>query len=102
MRRLPRNGLPLGECERSRSRPHPDLLALRWFGLYRPRRDRSVIGELSDLVKCSVAGVLVVVTLAVVFDTHAICESLRRRIPFSGFSIANVVASTKRPAESST
>ena len=46
------------------------LLALRWFGLYRARRDRSLIGELSEIVKCSVAGVLVVVTLAVAFESN--------------------------------
>jgi len=37
-----------------------------------------------------------------VFDTQAIRVSDRSRISFSGFSIANVTAFTKRPAESST
>ncbi|MCC6321010.1 MAG: undecaprenyl-phosphate glucose phosphotransferase [Phycisphaerales bacterium] len=46
------------------------LLALRWFGLYRPRRDRSVFSELLEIAKCCVAGVLVVVSLAVAFESN--------------------------------
>ncbi|MFN7022726.1 MAG: nucleoside-diphosphate sugar epimerase/dehydratase, partial [Phycisphaerales bacterium] len=51
------------------------LLALRWFGLYRPRRDRSVFGELLDVGKCCIAGVLVVVSLAVAFESNLLFSS---------------------------
>jgi Undecaprenyl-phosphate glucose phosphotransferase len=44
------------------------LVALRWFGLYRPRRDRSVFSEVADIFKASLAGMLVLVTLAYVFE----------------------------------
>ncbi len=46
------------------------LLVLRWFGLYRPRRDRSVLGETGELFKAAAAGMLVLVTLAYVFESN--------------------------------
>ncbi len=45
------------------------LMSLRWFGLYRARRDRSVSGEVLDIIKASLAGMLVLVTVAYVFES---------------------------------
>jgi len=70
------------------------LFSLRWFGLYRPRRDRSVIGELSDIVKCSVAGVIVVVSLAVVFESHVLFE--KQGVPWTSVEVRGVMLDAGR------
>lgn len=44
------------------------LLCLRSFGLYRPRRDRSLVGEIIQLVKASVMTIVVLIPVLYVLD----------------------------------
>ncbi len=51
------------------------LLALRQFGLYRPRRDRSMVNEIVQVFKSSLAAMVVVLALLYVFQSSIFTTS---------------------------
>lgn len=46
------------------------LLALRSFGLYRPRRDRSIVNELQQILKATAAGLAGLLAILYLFDSR--------------------------------
>jgi len=51
------------------------LLSLRWFGMYEARRDRSVLSEVLGMFKACIGGMLVVVSIAYVFESSILFQS---------------------------
>ncbi|MGE3107566.1 MAG: exopolysaccharide biosynthesis polyprenyl glycosylphosphotransferase [Phycisphaerales bacterium] len=45
------------------------LLAIRWFGLYRPRRDRSLLNEVKQIVKASVMSIVLLLPVLYAADS---------------------------------
>ncbi len=45
------------------------LLTIRWFGLYRPRRDRSLLNEIKQMVKASVMSMVLLVPVLYAMDS---------------------------------
>jgi Undecaprenyl-phosphate glucose phosphotransferase len=51
------------------------LLSLRWFGLYRPRRDRSILSEVPGVVKACFVGMLWVLVMLFVFESSIFAQT---------------------------
>lgn len=60
------------------------LLALRWFGLYRPRRDRTLLSELAQVFKACAAAMVGLVALLYVFESSVFD-------PKPAFTLTNVL-----------
>lgn len=51
------------------------LLSMRWFGLYRPRRDRSILSEVPGVVKACFVGMLWVLVMLFVFESSIFSQT---------------------------
>jgi Undecaprenyl-phosphate glucose phosphotransferase len=54
------------------------LLCLRWLGLYRPRRDRSLLNEVAQVARASVLALLATFALLYVFQSSVFDEKFAR------------------------
>lgn len=62
------------------------LMCLRWFGLYRPRRDRSLLNEAAQIFKASAAAMLGVLAALYMFDS-SILRTQSATIPVFGYQL---------------
>ena len=60
------------------------LLCIRSFGLYRPRRDRSLVNEAMQLTKASVMALVVLIPVMYLFDKTSIFTQSYREVTFLG------------------
>lgn len=51
------------------------LMSLRWFGLYRPRRDRSLASEIPEVTKACIVGMLAVLAMLFVFESSIFAQN---------------------------